>query len=42
MIGVASMAGLANTQGSLERGEYLVNILGGHDCHTPLGPGGRP
>lgn len=42
MMGVVSLTGLANAQGSIERGEYLVNLMGCHDCHTPLGPDGRP
>ena len=42
MLGVVSLTGLANAQGSVERGEYLVNLMGCNDCHTPLGPDGRP
>jgi len=32
------------TQTPVERGQYLVNITGCHDCHTPKieGPGGKP
>jgi hypothetical protein len=42
MIGAVTMAGLAKAQGSVERGEYLVNIMGCNDCNTPMGPDGRP
>jgi hypothetical protein len=41
MIAVVSLTGLANAQGSVERGAYLVNLLGCHDCHTPRGPDAR-
>ena len=42
MLGVVSLTGLATAQGSVERGEYLVNLMGCLDCHTPRGPDGRP
>jgi cytochrome c553 len=42
LVGVVSMTGLAQAQSSVERGAYLVTIMGCNDCHTPLGPDGRP
>jgi hypothetical protein len=42
MVGVLIVTGLAKAQNSVERGEYLVNIMGCNDCHTPMGPDGRP
>jgi hypothetical protein len=42
MMGVVSLTGRATAQGSREHGEYLVNLVGCNDCHTPLGPDGRP
>ena len=34
----------AATQPPVERGKYLVTVVGCHDCHTPKieGPGGKP
>ena len=42
VVGVMSLTGRATAQGSVERGAYLVGIMGCNDCHTPLGPDGRP
>jgi mono/diheme cytochrome c family protein len=40
-IAVVSLSSIANAQGSVERGDYLVNgILTCGNCHSPRGPGG--
>jgi hypothetical protein len=41
-VGIVGMPGVVAAQGGIERGEYLVNIMACHDCHTPMGPEGRP
>lgn len=40
--GAATKAGAVNQAQQIKRGEYLVEIMGCHDCHTPmkLGPNG--
>ncbi len=41
---VAFSLGCEKKPDPVERGKYLVTIMGCHDCHTPKvpGPGGAP
>ena len=40
--GMVGMTETVAAQGNIARGAYLVNIMGCDDCHTPMGPDGRP
>jgi mono/diheme cytochrome c family protein len=42
LVGLVSMPARGEMQDNRQRGEYLVNIMGCNDCHTPMGPDGRP
>jgi hypothetical protein len=42
LIGLIGLPPRAEAQSPVGRGEYLVNIMGCNDCHTPMGPDGRP
>ena len=41
---LAVAPGCENKPNSVDRGKYLVTLMGCHDCHTPKvqGPGGNP
>jgi hypothetical protein len=42
IVGVFGSVEIARAQSNVQRGECLVNIMAGNDCHTPVGPGGQP
>ena len=39
---VVGLPGIVAAQGNIDHGAYLIHIMGCHDCHTPMGPDGRP